>query len=91
MSDRPRTQQRLVVDLASLVDTMQEETAFLFLECFWETMVREWDGIDVLRMDKFLLLVRGYLASSFRYLKAREWEEEKVDRYMDILKEIPLQ
>ncbi|KAF8440120.1 hypothetical protein BGX38DRAFT_1273177 [Terfezia claveryi] len=90
MSDRPRTQQRLTVDLAHLVDTMQEETAFLFLECFWETIVREWDGIDVLRMDKFLMLVRQYLASSFRYLKAREWEQGKVGRYMDILKEGPL-
>ena len=49
MSDRPQTQQRLVVDLASLLDTMQEETAMLFLECFWETMAREWDGIDALR------------------------------------------
>jgi len=91
MSDRPRTQQRLAVDLALLVETMQEETALLFLECFWETMIREWDGIDVLRMDKFLMLVRHYLASSFRYLKVREWEEGKVERYMDILKEGPLQ
>ncbi|KAF8417460.1 hypothetical protein EV426DRAFT_623151 [Tirmania nivea] len=90
MSDRPRTQQRLAVDLAHLVDTMQEETAFLFLECFWETMGREWDGIDVLRMDKFLMLVRQYLASSFRYLKAREWEDGKVGRYMDVLKGGPL-
>ena len=90
MSDRPRTQQRLAVDLAHLVDTMQEETAFLFLECFWETMIREWDGVDALRMDKFLMLVRQYLASSFRYLKAKEWEE-KVGRYMDILNEGPLQ
>ncbi|KAF8477051.1 hypothetical protein BDZ91DRAFT_708593 [Kalaharituber pfeilii] len=90
MSDRPRTQQRLVVDLASLVDTMQENTALLFLECFWETMAREWNGIDVLRMDKFLLLVRGYLASSFRYLKVRNWSGDLLPRYMDILQEIPL-
>ena len=70
---------------------MHEEHTFLFLECFWETMAREWDGIDALRMDKFLLLVRGYLASSLRYLKGRDWVEEDVRRYMEILKGIPLQ
>lgn len=91
MSDRPRTQQRLANDLASLVDNLQEEHAFLFLECFWETMAREWDGIDALRMDKFLLLVRRYLASSLRYLMARDWVEEEVKSYMGILKETPLQ
>ena len=42
-------------------------------------------------MDKFLHLVRRYLASSFRYMKARDWATEKVERYMDILKEIALQ
>ena len=91
MSDGPRTQQRLANDLASLVNNMQEEHTFLFLECFWETMAREWDGIDALRMDKFLLLVRRYLESSFRYLTARDWVENEVRRYMDILKGAPLQ
>ena len=91
MSDGPRTQQRLANDLASLVNNMQEEHAFLFLECFWETMAREWDGIDALRMDKFLLLVRRYLASSLRYLMARDWVEDEVRRYMHILMGTPLQ
>ena len=37
------------------------------------------------------MLLRQCLANSFRYLKAREWEEEKVGRYMNILTEGPLQ
>src|SRR5437879_3810517 len=90
LSDRPRTQQRLVLDLAGLLDSMETKSASLFLEAFWNTIAREWNGVDVLRMDKFLLLVRGYLASSFRYLHAREWEEDLVGRFMDLLREIPL-
>ena len=39
-------------------------------------------------MDK---LVREYLASSLRYLKARDLVEEDVRRYLEILKGIPLQ
>lgn len=90
LSDRPRTQQRLVLDLAGLLDSMETKNVGLFLEAFWTTISREWNGVDVLRMDKFLLLVRGYLASSFRYLHARKWEKELVGRFMGLLRETPL-
>lgn len=49
MSDRPRTQQRLAIDLAGLVDVLPDENVVPFLEAFWNTMAREWNGIDVLR------------------------------------------
>lgn len=90
MSDRPRTQQRLAVDLADLLTPMEEKNFVPFLEAFWITMVREWNGIDVLRMDKFLLLVRTYLAGSFRYLGARKWEAGIVEKVVEVLKEVPL-
>jgi len=90
LSDRPRTQQRLVLDLAGLLDSMETKNVGVFLEAFWTTISREWNGVDVLRMDKFLLLVRRYLASSFRYLHARKWEKDLVGRFMDLLRETPL-
>jgi ribosomal RNA-processing protein 1 len=90
MSDRPRTQQRLVVDLADLLSPMEEKNFIPYLEAFWITIAREWNGVDVLRMDKFLLLVRGYLASIFRYLLARKWESGIVEQVMDLMKEVPL-
>lgn len=49
MQDRPRAQQRLAVDLAGLVDVLKEDHVMAFLRAFWETMSREWNGIDVLR------------------------------------------
>ncbi|KAH0608897.1 uncharacterized protein H6S33_001125 [Morchella sextelata] len=90
LSDRPRTQQRLAADLAELLTPMEEKNFVLFLEAFWITMVREWNGIDVLRMDKFLLLVRMYLASSFRYLRGRNWDAGLVESVVKVMKEVPL-
>jgi ribosomal RNA-processing protein 1 len=48
-SDKPRTQQQLARDLASLVDVMPKDVFLPFLHAFWQTMAREWMGIDVLR------------------------------------------
>ncbi|TKA51715.1 hypothetical protein B0A49_13477 [Cryomyces minteri] len=91
MSDRPRTQQRLAIDMAGLVDGIGKENFLPWMDAFWKTMSREWMGIDVLRMDKFLFLTRQYLAASFRYLARKRWEDtELVDQYMDILAETPL-
>ena len=38
----------------------------VFSEAFWETMAREWSGIDVHRMNKILLLIRMATRSIFR-------------------------
>ncbi|KAI9800337.1 MAG: hypothetical protein M1825_004107 [Sarcosagium campestre] len=90
MSDRPRTQQRLIVDLAGLVEVLPDQNALPFLEAFWTTIAREWTGIDALRMDKFLLLVRSYLRASFCYLAERNWDVKTVEDYANILSAIPL-
>jgi ribosomal RNA-processing protein 1 len=37
----------------------------MFSEAFWETMAREWSGIDVHRMNKILLLIRLVLRNIF--------------------------
>ncbi|GAO49338.1 Nop52-domain-containing protein [Saitoella complicata NRRL Y-17804] len=87
MSDRPRTQQRLAEDLASLVAKVRRENAMLFLEVFWETMCREWPGLDVLRMDKFYMLVRRFVAAAFKLLQSEKWNEGLVEEYIRILSE----
>lgn len=91
MSDKPLIQQRLAVDFAALVDTLHPEIVLPFLDAFWKTMAREWNGIDVLRMDKFLFLVRQYLAASFRQFSKQGWRDtNSIEQYMDILAETPL-
>ena len=38
-----------------------------------EAMQREWFGIDKLRLDKFLMLVRKFLKQLFVHLQALDW------------------
>ncbi|KAI9814480.1 MAG: hypothetical protein M1832_005886 [Thelocarpon impressellum] len=90
MSDRPRTQQRLAADLASLVAILPRENTTPFLQAFWTTMAREWNGIDVLRMDKFLHLTRAYLSASFQHLTTLSWAPSSVQSHLEILSNTPL-
>ncbi|KAF2084442.1 hypothetical protein K490DRAFT_59589 [Saccharata proteae CBS 121410] len=91
MSDKPRTQQQLARDLSSLVDLLHSTLTIPFLSAFWKTMAREWIGIDVLRMDKFLYLVRQMLNASFRQFGRRRWKNtEMMKEYLDVLREVPL-
>jgi ribosomal RNA-processing protein 1 len=90
MSDRPRTQQALANDLASLVAIVPSSTVLPFLRAFWLTMAREWTNIDVLRMEKFLLLTRRYVGATFARLENAGWEESVVESHLELLEEIPL-
>ena len=74
MLDRPKAQQRLAVDLAGLVDVLRDENAMGFLRAFWETMAREWNGIDVLR---YALSVTGLISGGWE--DAIIWENGWVD------------
>lgn len=50
MSDKPLVQQALASELAELLLLIERtELALAFLRGFWETTVREWNGIDRLR------------------------------------------
>jgi ribosomal RNA-processing protein 1 len=95
MSDKPLNQQRLARDLAALVDVLQgQENILGWLRAFWQTMAREWGGIDALRMDKFLYLVRCYVGKGFevvRGLRKGDWNDEGlVEEYVKVLEEVPL-
>ncbi|KAH9218487.1 nucleolar protein,Nop52-domain-containing protein [Leptodontidium sp. 2 PMI_412] len=89
MSDRPRTQQALANSLADLVAVLPLASVIPFLRAFWQTMQREWTNIDVLRMEKFLLLARRYLGATFKVLKEGGWEEELVRSHVELLQEGP--
>jgi ribosomal RNA-processing protein 1 len=90
-SDRPLTQQRLATSLAALVSDLQPTLVLPFLKAFWTTMAREWSGIDVLRMDKFLFLVRQYVAAAWAYFARTGWEDaEPLREYLEMLGAGPL-
>ncbi|EGS21297.1 uncharacterized protein CTHT_0031510 [Thermochaetoides thermophila DSM 1495] len=69
MCDRAIPQQNLCNELADLIWQLPRESVATWLRGFWATMAREWTGIDVLRMEKFLLLVRRVLGASFKWMK----------------------
>lgn len=51
MSDKPLVQQGLASELAELLLTITSTSASLaFLRGFWQATVREWNGIDRLRL-----------------------------------------
>jgi len=89
MSDRPRPQQALADALADLVFILPSVTVTPFLCAFWQTMQREWMNIDVLRMEKFLLLTRRYLGATFALLAKAGWEEGFVKEHMQLLVSVP--
>ncbi|KAF1356384.1 nucleolar protein,Nop52-domain-containing protein [Delphinella strobiligena] len=91
-ADKPRYQQALARDLASLctVFTTSPNT-LLFIRTFWQTMAREWTGIEALRMDKFLYLCRQYVSTGFALCVRNEWSDAEFRKeYLEILAEVPL-
>ncbi|KAG0707451.1 Nop52-domain-containing protein [Suillus ampliporus] len=86
MSDKPLVQQALAGELAELILTITDVPSSLnFLRGFWMTTVREWNGIDRLRMDKYYMLVRKFVNASFRLLVRTKWDSSAVEEYNSIL------
>jgi len=91
MCDRPIPQQNLANDLANLLLTSVDRTgAAPWLRAFWGTMAKQWTSIDVLRMEKFLLLVRRVFGATLRWMEKQKFEEEAVEEMFSVLKEWPL-
>ncbi|KAJ9107154.1 hypothetical protein QFC19_002814 [Naganishia cerealis] len=101
MSDKPLVQQRLASDLSEIIlqinpqqdsdeseqgDELARDMAALdFVQGFWETIIREWVGIDRFRMDKYYMLLRRWINASFRLLARGGWNPVFVQRYCAIM------
>ncbi|KAF8167625.1 nucleolar protein,Nop52-domain-containing protein [Crassisporium funariophilum] len=86
MSDKPLVQQALASELAELALTITSTPASLaFLRSFWEMTVREWNGIDRFRLDKYYMLIRRFINATFRLLIRSKWEKEVCEEYNHIL------
>lgn len=105
MCDRAIPQQTLCNELADLVYILPRDAVAPWLRGFWATMAREWTGIDVLRMEKFLLLVRRVVGAGFKWMRkdnggekggkkgpkegSSAWDASKVDSMVGLLGEWP--
>ncbi|KAL8190454.1 UNVERIFIED_CONTAM: hypothetical protein K2H54_054435 [Gekko kuhli] len=76
MQDKPLLQEELSNNISQLIHVIENiDARHLFIETFWQTMNREWNGIDRLRLDKFYMLIRMVLRQSFEVLKRNGWNE----------------
>ncbi|EAQ88421.1 hypothetical protein CHGG_05040 [Chaetomium globosum CBS 148.51] len=105
MCDRAIPQQNLCSELADLIYVLPREAVVPWMRGFWATMAREWTSIDVLRMEKFLLLVRRVVGAGFKWMRkgsgsegskkkgnkeGSDWDASKVDDLVVLLGEWPL-
>ncbi|XP_028360591.1 ribosomal RNA processing protein 1 homolog A [Phyllostomus discolor] len=86
MQDKPLLQEELGRTISQLIHAFQTtEAQHLFVQTFWQTMNREWMGIDRLRLDKFYTLMRLVLKESLTALRMRGWEERQMEQLLELL------
>ncbi|XP_065798997.1 ribosomal RNA processing protein 1 homolog A isoform X2 [Muntiacus reevesi] len=86
MQDKPLLQEELGRTISQLVHAFQTtEAQHLFLQTFWQTMNREWPGIDRLRLDKFYMLMRMVLHEALKALQMRGWDERQTEQLLELL------
>jgi len=87
-SDKPLVQEELADNLSRIIYSFKDDhhTGLLFSKVFFETMGREWLGIDRLRIDKFYMLIRKSLFTTLDYIASPEWNTEMLDDFTDFLK-----
>ncbi|KAL2634761.1 hypothetical protein R1flu_006240 [Riccia fluitans] len=86
-ADKAPVQAELIENLASLLEKAHIDVAVTFFKVFISTMRREWGGIDKLRLDKFYLLLRKFLAHMFKVLDAKGWDHALTARFIEALEE----
>ncbi|XP_067266843.1 ribosomal RNA processing protein 1 homolog A [Chanodichthys erythropterus] len=85
MQDMPLLQEELSTKISGLLHSFQTaDSQLLYFKTFLQTMKREWNGIDRLRMDKFYQLVRFVFREAFEMLKRRSWESSVVSEFLQI-------
>ncbi|XP_031450495.1 ribosomal RNA processing protein 1 homolog B [Phasianus colchicus] len=86
MQDKPLLQEELANNISQLIHVIQNtEAQHLFIRTFWQTMSREWNGIDNLRLDKYYMLIRMILRQSFEVLKRNDWDESLREMLLQLL------
>ncbi|KAI8831937.1 hypothetical protein BJ741DRAFT_525399, partial [Chytriomyces cf. hyalinus JEL632] len=86
MSDKALIQHELAERLAGLALSLDTtEKSLLYLNGFWSILVKEWFGIDRLRLDKFYNLIRNFHCAAFKLLEATGWDSAAVEDYILIL------
>lgn len=92
MCDKALIQEELNTRICNLIKCFNknDEQVMLFVKVYFITIIREWNGIDKWRMDKFMMMVRTMLKETFNYLSSKKWEKELVKEFNKIMLKYPL-
>ncbi|KAG8187782.1 hypothetical protein JTE90_025820 [Oedothorax gibbosus] len=60
--------------------------AFMFVDTFFQTMSREWHGIDRYRIEKFMMLIRRVLHQTYQLLKNHKWDVKFILQFTKMMK-----
>uniref|UniRef100_A0A1B6F737 Ribosomal RNA processing protein 1 homolog n=1 Tax=Cuerna arida TaxID=1464854 RepID=A0A1B6F737_9HEMI len=85
MSDKPLVQEELAEEISNLIHSFATfKSSLLFVETFFESLGVEWFGIDQLRLDKFMMLVRRFMRQSFELVARIGWPKDEVQQLSDV-------
>ncbi|XP_062862558.1 ribosomal RNA processing protein 1 homolog B-like [Trichomycterus rosablanca] len=85
MQDKPLLQEELSDRISGLTQSFHTtDSQLLYFESFLQTLKREWNGIDRLRMDKFFQLVRFMFRQIFVLLKKNNWDLSVVNKFLEV-------
>ncbi|XP_072166313.1 uncharacterized protein [Diadema setosum] len=87
MCDKPVIQEELADQISDMVHCFQQpQQAITFYDTYLLTMKREWIGIDHLRMDKFLMLVRRTYRQMLVLLHNNDWDQSLLQLFLNSLR-----
>lgn len=83
----PLPQTRLSNTLATLLLSLPAPLFLPFLHAFYTTLLTQYPQLPSLRLDKYLYLLRRYVAAAFTYLARRGWNpsDELLHGYLALM------
>ncbi|XP_059151923.1 ribosomal RNA processing protein 1 homolog B-like isoform X2 [Physella acuta] len=92
MQDKPLIQEELSQRITNLIHCFPSTGSALgFVRIFFETQAREWNGIDRLRLDKFMMMVRDMLHQTLTLLSKEGWPAEESFMFAKLLHKTVMQ
>ena len=74
MADKRPVQQQVAVEAVSVGMNLNDKQFIVWVRAFYQTLVELWPKLDRYRMDKYLLLLRVFVAETFRRMRVSGWE-----------------
>ncbi|CAH1104004.1 unnamed protein product [Psylliodes chrysocephalus] len=85
MSDKPLVQEECADKISKLVHFPNIFTSLLFFKAGLYILSQEWSGIQQLRLDKFLMLVRRLLRETFIAIKNTSYSKDAIERFNEVI------